>query len=502
MTRSLVRRRVRGDDGISLVLALVFILVVALFATVALTKAQSTLISGSRLRERGQLQYTLDGAVEDGFSDIRADMTNADPTNCAQAAAPSSTGQIVLNGMTSTWTCTLLAGRAKKSSDATLTDYAAVVTSPASGALTAQSGCSRDLVIQGSIYVNGSVQDSDLCKTIKVQAGDYVSPNSRAGCDTDLSALTHVTVTAGYVKTCTDETLNHALPVVALPAAPTQDLTPTYGAGTDVVLGVAPSTMTCRVFFPGRYSAAPALRNGGNYFVSGLYYFAAIGTWSPSGNHLQVVGGARALATDSDALSGDCSGMTDSLALAQPTVLPNLAAIQSYSYPRGVTWVLGGNSHLDLPTGEISLFTPPQGASSRPMSLVAVANSGNGYAAISAASGTPTALTGTSNNTVLRINGKIYAPSALVDIFSTQSTEAVARGGVVAYKLTLQSSAAGADGLAISAPSGFESPPPPFRTILMTSDDTSGGTTVQNKAVATVSNYTPYVLTVKSWRTK
>jgi hypothetical protein len=497
------QRRQADDQGVSLVLALLFITLVGLFATVALTKAQNTTLSGVHLRERGQLQYTLDAAVERALQVTRTDMADTDPSQCAQPASPTATGSVSLNGVTSDWTCTLLAGRAKKSSDDTTTDYAVVVTSPSAGALTTQSGASSDVMIGGSAYVNGAVSNSDLNKQIGLTTGDYVSP-FRAGwdCDAALTALTDVSVATGFLKTCTEQSLADALPTVALPTAPVFDVSALFPNGVDVVTKAPKKTdTTCRVFYPGKYTTAPGLLNGANYFVSGVYYFSGIGTWTFDGNNLSVTGGQRAVAADSATLNDDCKNMDDATALGQSAVATVLASIQPATFTNGVTWVLGGSSRISMPKGRVTLFTPPVGGSSQPVNLVALGSAASGYAAIGAGPGTPIALNGMSNSTEARFNAKVYAPSASIDIFSTNKTEAVARGGVVAYELALQASVSGGDGLAISAAGGVANPPPPFRTIKIVSVDSSGGSSGTNTAVATISNFAPYSVKTKSWRT-
>lgn len=497
-------RRPQGDEGVSLVLALVFIVLVGLFATVALAKSQNTLSSGLQLRERGQLQYALDGAIDRGLQVLRSDMEDVDPDQCAQPAAPTASGTLALNGSTTTWTCTLLAGRAKNSSDSSATDYAIVVTSPNANALETQSG-SDDLIVEGSLYVNGKVSNSSLNKVVSLTEGDYVSPASRSGCDADLAALTKVTIAAGYLKTCTDQTVQDAQPVVDLPPAPTApsvSIGELSSAWAEVKTGSGKNQKTCRVFYPGLYTSPPELSTY-NYFVSGLYYFNGIGTWGFDDSALRLTGGQRSVADDTPALTGDCSDMVmnDVTAMGQPQIAAIRAVIAGSTFTHGVTWVLGAGSSLDLNKGTVSLFTPPAGASSQPLSLVAFPSAVDGYTPIGGAS-PPLVVHGFSNNTNAHFNAKIFAPSARLELFSTNDTEAVARSGVVAYELKLQASNGGSgNGLAISGPPGKKNPPPPFRTVKIVATDTGGATSATNTTVATISNFNLYAVKVKSWRT-
>lgn len=481
-------RRSTGDDGVSLVLALAFLVIVGLFATVALTKSTNTATTGRSLRDRGQLQYNLDGAIDKGLQVVRSDMTSTDPATCSQASSPTSSGTLALNGHTSNWTCSLIAGRAKKSTDISTTDYALVVTSPSDGSLTTQSCASCSLDVGGAVYLNGKVANGDLTQSINLTSGDLVSPSSRSGCEADLAALTNMTTATGFLKTCTEQAVTQALPIVSLPTAPTYDVSTLLASGLSVA--------GCRVFYPGLYTAQPILFNGANYFVSGLYYFNNIGSWQFTGNNLRVTGGQRAVTTDSPALAGACSGMSDATALAAAPLAVQ-SAIASYTYANGVTWVLSGNSAVDARRGAISLYSPPRGSSSQPMSLVAFSAPTGGYAAI--AGGNPTILSGFSNNTQMIVNGKTFAPSADANFFSTNNTSAVTRGGLVAFTVELQASSPGSGSLVISAEGGAGTPPPPFRTIKLVSAEP--GNIATNTAVATVSNFSPYSVIIKSWRT-
>lgn len=490
------RRFQTGEDGVSLILALVFILIVGLFATVALSKSEATLIAGELVASRSQTQYEIDGGIERSAQVMHSEMSSPDPGTCAQASAPTASGTLTLNSNSTTWSCTLLAGRAKRSSDSTNTDYAIVITKPTAGALQTSNG-SSSLNIGGSVYMNSPLVAGNV-KTDLTLMGDLVGPTS-AGCST-FGSFAPVTVASGYLKTCTEQSLSSVLPTVGLPAAPTFNVSTNYRNG--IALTVSPGH-TCQVFFPGLYTAAPNLTNGANYFVSGTYYFNNLGTWQPwTGNsgvrHLS--GGKRATSTDTIALSDDCSTVTDALAMALVSVAPDRTSIATSTYAHGVTLVLGGNSVLSVPKGTITLYSPPQGGSSLPMSLVAFDTATNGYAATSSTlTSTFDVVTGTSNNTELLVNGKMFAPSAGINIFSTNNTYAVAQAGLVAAELTLQASTSGAGSLAISTPGGLGTPAPPFRTVRIVSS--AAGASSTNTAIVTISNFSPYTVLTKSWRT-
>ena len=487
-----VRRRVHGDDGVSLVLALVFIVLVGLFATVALTKSQTTLLSGVGLRDRGQLQYALDGSVEHAWLTLQTELKDGSPSSCTDTTDSDGTGSIALNGKSAGWTCTTLAGRARSTSDTSTSNYALVVTSPNPGAFTTNNAVNTELKVAGSVYLNGAVTNTDVAKQIQMTTGDLVAPSSRAGCAASLTALTQVTLTGtGQLRRCTEQTVAQAQPTVVLPSPPT------WVVPTTLLSGV--SIGSCRVFYPGTYTSPPDW-NGDSYFVSGLYYFnlGGSGRWDLDGGDT-LIGGAPATSESSVTRTGSCASMNDTTAMSNIAVSTLLSNIAGSRFTTGVTFVFGGRSSWDFKNGSALLFTPPVASgSSAPVSIVGARASDTGYAPITTGQGV---LTGGSNNTSLRALAKVFAPTGAITLFSTNNTTATAPAGVVAYRLDLQASNSGSGGVVIAAPSAGGNPPPPFRTVRVVSRDSAGGSASTMTAVATLSNYAPYTVDVLSWRT-
>ena len=102
-------------------------------------------------------------------------------------------------------------------------------------------------------------------------------------------------------------------------------------------------------------------------------------------------------------------------------------------------------------------------------------------------------------NTQLLVNAKVFVPTGTIKLFASNPTVAVVRGGVVAYRLDLAASAA-ADEFVISAPGGSTAPAPPFRTVQITTRGRDGSA-AENSVVATISNYSPFTVLIKGWRT-
>lgn len=494
--------RVRGDDGASLILALVFMMVVGLFASFALHKSRSTSMLGQEVRGRGQLQYALDGGMEHALHTLRDEVASGSPGSCTDPSDAPGTGTLSLNDEQSTWSCTTLAGRTGSSSNADARNYALLLTDSAAGALSSQSGVSQVLAVAGSVYLNGKVTNADIGKPIDITAGDLVTPE-RAGCLDDLDALTNVRLTGtGQGRYCTEQSLALAMPTVALPSpAPATSLTTFLGAG----YAHSPAGKTCHIFYPGLYTSPPTISNNShNYFVSGYYYFRDIGPWLLNEQNVQIVAGSRSASSDDTPVPPThCSalGIDDDTALelldsAVPGMLPS---ISPWLLPHGATWVFGGNSTLDVRKGAVTMFSPPSGGSTSPVNLVG-ASPWTGSAYVHQPSGTRT-LTGGGNNASMQLNGKVFAPSSDVEIFSTNNTVAAVRGGVVALRALLKASAAGSEALAISAPGSIGNPPPPYRTVAIDATDGSGATAARQRAVATISNFPPHTVDVLSWRT-
>lgn len=502
----------RGDEGVSLVMALVFVVLVGLFTTVALDKSASTSLVGQQVRDRTALQYGLDAGVDRALQQLRDEMADSAPDTCTSPADADGSGTLALNGHSAAWSCRTLAGRAAVSGDPANTNYALVLTSPADGALTSQSGVSQDLQVAGSVYLRGKVVNGDVGKPIELTEGDLVSPISN-NCESDLAAVTRISLvspTGGQMRACTEQSLAQVLPTVTLPSpAPNVDIsTDTALAVVRDGVQVTAGTNKCTVFFPGLYTRPPSLGNdSNNYFVSGLYYFNFSGTsssdtkWDIDDANVRVVGGTRGSATDRPTPTTQCSamGMSDATALALPIVAPLLAGINAHVFTYGTTWVFGGASRLEVKKGGITLMSPPAGASSVPINLVG----GSSYTSAEYASqplDTPL-LVGGGNQSSMEINAKVFAPDSRVEVFSTNNTVAAARGGVVARSVQLKASAAGSDALVVSAAPSSGNPPAPFRTVVVEATDGSGATSADMRAVATISNFAPFTVNVKSWRT-
>lgn len=534
------RHATNNDDGVSLVLALIFIVVVALFATVALDKAASTSQSGQQLRDRGKLQYALDGAIDRALQVLKKDIAGQAPgspaTLCASPAAAADitqeAGGLVLNDHTVRYSCQTLAGKTAPDDPALDTNFAIVLTSTASNALDTSSGLAAGqgatcaspgspLKVTGPIYLRGFENNTGAAKRLLVCGGDYVryKSSSPACTSAELTALTNVVVDTGSLKGCTEQTVDQAVAAYTLPTAPTQA---SNGFYLDVPAGIGSNPPVCRVFYPGLYPAAPAVRSNtadANYFVSGLYYFQFNGQWA-IGSNTTVIAGTKQEPTDvgvsaADGASTACAGVTDAIAMAGlSSVLPvglTQAGVTNYYFNTGgAQFVFGFKATLSN-AGYLTMYNPVPPSSTTPaLNFVAVRGAtdpGQASGAGDIARGyqkwqepNDPVLSNQSASSAMIINGKVMAPSAPVQLSASNPTDGVVRGGLIAKTLDLGASVTGG-GLALSTPSYTSNPaPPPYRTVRIVASE-PGGSADTNVAVATISNYSPFTVTVKSWRT-
>jgi hypothetical protein len=188
----------------------------------------------------------------------------------------------------------------------------------------------------------------------------------------------------------------------------------------------------CRVFFPGAYSAPPAVQSGDNYFVSGEYYFEFDDTLEF--RQADVQGGQP------DPYSDDVQQIAD-LAPSCANVLDN-PTVESLETGWGATFILAGRSRISVDQGaRVEIFSRVQ-AGGKTVSIQAVETAGAGYNAstLTVADG-PILWMHPGNTNDLVLHGMIRVPQAQVAFGNVTNTVAAqASGGLVAASLDLQGS--------------------------------------------------------------
>ena len=370
---------------------------------------------------------------------------------CADSA-PTTLG-ITPNGATVTVTCTGVSGQAQGANG-----WAVILTGAGANgsfsSLESHGGGTRQ--IGGSLYM--AVPSSNAVSNLTLKDGDLWYPSSNCATTTPpvVSGMT-ITPAPPRGKICTSTTWPLLVPTIVLPDVPTT-LNPS--GRDDLVTG-------CRVFFPGKYTAPPALASQ-NYFASGDYYFEFNSQWQIKQS--VVIGGTV------DPSLGDTQYLSAPSCTAAPTNPTVLAAQSGVGY--GVTWIMGAGATIDISNqGQVELFRRRQGSQS--ISLITVPTTAAGYVASTVAlpSGNPLISTKSGSNNDMVIHGLIDAPLAQIAFGNVSgSANAQILGGVVAAGIDMQSSAS-ASGFVVETSSI-----PANAKILMTSKATApngGSATVQ-----------------------
>jgi hypothetical protein len=90
------RRTTRGEDGAILILALVFMIVIALVLLAVVTLSGNDLLNTSHLLDQQSVEYRTSGAVQVAIQTVRYTDSNFSPTSpssCLSSTAPIQIGQ-------------------------------------------------------------------------------------------------------------------------------------------------------------------------------------------------------------------------------------------------------------------------------------------------------------------------------------------------------------------------------------------------------------------------
>lgn len=466
-----IRRRAQSEEGASLVIVLIFTTVFALIVTGLLTESSVSVKFTTTVASHEAKVYAADAGVSVGIQQVRLRNElcwGPGVTGTLSVTTPASSNMPAVDVTCEGTSGTSLGARG----------HALMLTRSSGGAaakLTTQSGGGVDKVIQGPIYVEGTL---DLQAPIKVLRGNFTQV------DPSCTAATPANVTVadvGYGYRCfttkpTDPTqpAYYYVPTVpdhAEPAAPTNaDPVPVITNGG-----------TRAIWSPGKYTAPPALVDGENYFKSGVYYFDFTSQWVV-GDNQKVWGGLPATTeTPSFPLPAWTAGVDD------PAVVGT-----------GVLWAFGKSARVYSNKGQVELFArqfPTGVTGSSGLSLVAVPQdwswpdkSTAGITLMDIASGA---------NSNFAIHGLVYAPDQAVSLWATNGVAAQVLGGVVANQVILQASAS-ATGMAVSVVGDTPLP----RQVKIVASTTVGGRPVESTAIVKLENNLGVPPEIQSWRTR
>lgn len=468
--------RRQQDDGASLVIVLVFIAVFGLIAAALLTEAGASLAYTKSVTDHEKKVYAADAGVSLGIQQLQQHNTLCPTTGSSETVQ---TFQV--NGLDVEVTCETTGGSTTGG-----LGHAIYTLSPDSDSLQVQSGDAKE--VSGPVHVTGGVDG--LHKGLVVKKGDF-SQLSANGCN----AKTHsgVTVQTGFAKYC----------------LPGQSDQPTYSAPASIP-PAAPAAQTsgaCRIFYPGTYNSAPSFDlSRTNYFATGVYYFRSSVTFAGTGgDDTYFFGGMPA-----DYEEVKFSSKRDATGCARDTeaVATAAAASTPFTYTpsgSGVQFVFGNNATLTVDNkarAELFERTADGNQETASPTIAIVPSSWAGWEAntihteaVSFTSGADKALV---------VHGVTYAPEHNVVLRLTNVVDAVAFGGIVAWKADLRSSeGGGGSGLVINAKNGTAKP----RRVIVKgtappSASTGAGKPVVSTALIRIENDDNKTVQIESWRTR
>ena len=433
----------RSDDGgAALVIALVFITVVAIAVTVTLSFADTSIRTTFALRDQAAYSANADGAAQIAVNALREGTYNGTSGTCfgggnvltlsnvyQPAGGPADSAYVA---------CTL-------DNDHTATDPSVAINAsnrPGSAILTMSTGGEDGI----NIKVSGG-------RTVKVHGGIF----SNSNINVELGALeTNAEVTArGPCAGSITSTPARQCNIGGAPNPKGEDpnYAPAAGPATPRAVPTCPGNGNrprLITFDPGRYTNLSALNsltssidNGPNankckgsifHFRPGTYYFDFGGEWLVDTGYL--VGGTETSTLDPDnppAIPGAC----------QSPIPPNPLPPGGWTKPApdaGVQFIFGGTSRIHLGAarfeicGTYSLTSPP-------VAVYGLKSAHNGVPAqsgcVTTVGGCAVILSDNAPTSRLYVQGTTYVPRAKLDISLNNLTGQVFRYGVVARSLYL-----------------------------------------------------------------
>lgn len=396
-----MRRRVPSsshDDGVALVMVLLFVMVSGVLITALLNQSFTTFSAARVAADVENRTYAAGGGLDWGIQQVRqGSLLNGGP-RCATFAAPADAltlpGSPGLNGRTLSVTCRVTDGQ-----DVGAGGWAVYITR-ASGGITTPAAPSGARTIRGPVHNPGS-WSIDGASELRVEAADAIGPATACA----LPAGVVIATAPPYAYSC------GAVDTEPLPPVPvdlTGDLAslpaqPPAGDGADT---------GCRVFSPGEYAQVPDLlpRSAGvNYFRPGIYHLTAPGAFSI--DDADVVGG---IPTPGDAA-------------VLPIDTPACPAEPNTNGRYGVVLVLDATSRLEVTNhGRLELHRYVDG-------------SGSGLSVLQTTSSLllPSVDAAPGEFADLVLHGNVYTPAAAVRAASNGDVRFT--GGVVATSLELAS---------------------------------------------------------------
>lgn len=489
MMRSRIARLARDESGASLIIALIVISVFSLIAAALLTEAQASVAYTSTVTNHEKKVYAADAGVALGIQQLQQHGDLCPDTDAVDVPLEA----IAANGYDVSVSCTVNEGSITGG-----IGYAIITESDESDSLIIQSG-SQPKEVTGPVHVGGGINNSGG-KQLVVKSGSFSQtprPGETYSCNASTDA-SMVLVDSGFRESCK---AGPTIPTYSSPAMPAAARTRIDYDG--------PGTADCRIFYPGTYDSAPDLDLSGdrtNYFASGVYYFKSSFTFAGTGGGNTYFVGGEKMDSETDVL--DSSTMEP---YSKPSCASDGEAISHAggSVPEvsgtGVQFLFGNNAALTVDNksrGE--LFTRTDDGTSDTEAPTIMAVPPTWPAPWSANTPYTDLLTYTSgSDKTLITHGVVHAPLNNITLKVTNVVEAAVFGGLIGWKVELQSSNAAGTGLLIK---GGQGKPTPRRIVVKATapamSSGSSGRQVVSTALVEIANDANRTVTVHSWRTR
>jgi hypothetical protein len=472
-----LNRPTSNEDGVVLIMALVFTIVFALILGALFTNASANLRNTTTVRNNEDKAYAADGGIDWGLQQVR----NND-TLCPNTLVGTKTleNPPSIGGLTPTVTCQVISG-----SVSGFGGWAVVTAGNTFPSFETLGPQTFEKTITGPVWSSGISNSLD---PVQVEDGDVYEQSGPSTCTASSPAPNNLTFTPsppfGYhcdtSRTINDivATIPHVQPGLAF--GPSATAQPADGDG---------ATSACRVFSPGKYTSLDLLSHGDNYFKSGVYYFQDV---TINIDSTALVGGMPA-ADETESLTSGCS--TDS------------------GNGTGVKFILGGSSKINIGQhGFLTLYSrddndDPSSEGTENISIQTVESDwSNSSSSASPPAGTwkvsSLGLTdriidvSNGNTPQMLVYGGVYVRNARIFINPTNSAVAWLRGGLLTGSLQFRQEAT-ISGVLFSIKTSTEA-----RQVKIVSKVVgASGRQLVSTAIANITNDEGRTLTLSSWRT-
>lgn len=415
--------RHQRDRGAILPIVLVIVFVLGAVVVAVATYATTTLRQGQVVEASADRLAAADGAMDNALEAIDRGSSPCTLTGLGSSGGSGFTYPLgdTVNGIEPTINCVAVGG------DVNAVDAFAIIitgdggqTGPLLNITNGGNSPQAQKIFEGPVYMARTPRDSapgdtmDFSATLTIKDGDlwYSNPTCPAT-NVDLPSQLAI-VPAGYTTKClTDDwfTLfgSRRPPEPAVLTLPIQASTPP-----------TPNADGCYVWPAGRYSSPPQLANQSyNYFESGDYYFANVGTWSIGsafvmmGNRNNQGPGIPGYKNNDTLTTNPCnSAWTSETDQAGSAVY--MGGSSKISLDQNSAFEISGRNHSGFTVGLQALETGGVASTITGNDRILLSNSGS--------------------NKQLAINGLVWAPYAgfEFDLIANDAVAALTGGAVVA----------------------------------------------------------------------